>query len=101
MKRQKLEEAEILARLATLSDWKRRDDGQAIVRLFRFANFSEAFGFMTRVALQAEKIDHHPEWLNVWSRVDVTLNTHSAGGLTDLDFELAAFMDAVARPMVH
>lgn len=96
MKRQRLEEAEAGARLSTLPAWELREGGKAIFRSFRFRNFNEAFGFMARVALQAEKLDHHPEWLNVWARVDVTLTTHSAGGLTELDFELAAFMDAAA-----
>lgn len=96
MKRQRLEEAEAGARLGALPGWELREGGKAIFRSFRFRNFNEAFGFMARVALQAEKLDHHPEWLNVWARVDVTLTTHSAGGLTELDFELAAFMDAAA-----
>ena len=65
-------------------------------REFRFAGFSEAFGFMARVALFAEKLDHHPDWTNVWNRVSVSLQTHDAGGVTDLDFRLAAEMDRVA-----
>ena len=68
----------------------------AIQRTFKFKDFSEAFGFMTRAALVAEKMDHHPEWTNVWNRVDVTLSTHSAGGLTELDVKLAEAMDKIA-----
>ena len=69
----------------------------AIQRSFKFADFNEAFGFMTRVAIQAEKLDHHPEWFNVYSRVEVTLTTHDAGGVTDLDLAMAQFMNAAAR----
>ena len=68
----------------------------AITRTFEFSNFNAAFAFMTRVALQAEKLDHHPEWFNVYNRVDVTLTTHDAGGVTALDVEMAQFMDSVA-----
>ncbi|MCX8999332.1 4a-hydroxytetrahydrobiopterin dehydratase [Rhizobiaceae bacterium BDR2-2] len=98
MKRQRLEEAEVWARLGALPGWERHDDGRSIVRSLKFRDFSEAFAFMTRTAMQAEKLDHHPEWSNVWSRVDITLSTHSAGGLTELDFELAAFINAIAGP---
>jgi 4a-hydroxytetrahydrobiopterin dehydratase len=69
---------------------------EAITRTFTFSDFNAAFGFMTRVALQAESMGHHPEWLNIYSRVDVTLTTHDAGGLTRRDTELAQFMDALA-----
>ena len=65
-------------------------------RLFRFADFSEAFGFMTRIALVAEKLDHHPEWFNVYKTVDVTLSTHDAGGVTALDVKLAETMNRLA-----
>ncbi len=76
--------------------WQEVAGRDAIARSYRFADFVEAFGFMTRVALWAEKWNHHPEWTNVWSRVDVVLTTHDAGGLTDLDLRLAAKMDALA-----
>jgi len=69
----------------------------AIRRTFRFADFTAAFGFMTRMALTAEKLDHHPEWFNVYNRVDVTLTTHDAKGVTELDVTLAGLMDAAAK----
>ena len=75
--------------LAGLPDWTLRGDGLAITRRYSFADFSEAFAFMTRVALYAEKADHHPEWANVWNRVDITLTTHDAGGLSDRDVAMA------------
>jgi 4a-hydroxytetrahydrobiopterin dehydratase len=67
------------------------------MKSFKFKNFGQAFGFMTEAALIAEKMDHHPEWFNVYSRVDVTLTTHSAGGITDLDVKLAQAMDGIAK----
>jgi len=76
--------------------WTLAEDGNSIRRKFTFRDFSEAFGFMTRVALAAEKMDHHPDWSNVYKTVDVTLNTHDAGGLTELDFKLARKMDRLA-----
>jgi 4a-hydroxytetrahydrobiopterin dehydratase len=82
-----------LARLAGWSEVKGRD---AITKKFVFADFNAAFGFMTRAALVAEKLDHHPEWFNVYKNVEVTLSTHDAGGVTDLDIELAAAMDGLA-----
>lgn len=69
----------------------------AIQRTFRFSDFTAAFGFMTRTALMAEKLDHHPEWFNVYNRVDVTLTTHDANGVTELDVTLAGLMDAAAK----
>ena len=74
------------------------EERDAIRKQYRFANFVEAFGWMTRVALHAERLDHHPEWSNVWNRVDVTLITHDCDGLSALDIRLAARMDALARP---
>lgn len=91
-----LSEMERGAALAALPDWTFDEARNGIARAFRFADFSAAFAFMTRVALAAEKADHHPEWSNVWNRVDVTLATHSAGGLTELDLKLAEAMDKIA-----
>ena len=71
-------------------------DREAIHRQVVFGDFSRAFGFMTRVAMQAEKLDHHPEWSNVYAKVDIVLTTHDAGGVTELDLEMAKFIDAVA-----
>jgi 4a-hydroxytetrahydrobiopterin dehydratase len=85
----KLTDAERDKALASLTGWSLRADGLAIFRRFTFADFSEAFAFMTRVALLAEKADHHPEWANVWNKVDITLTTHDAGGLSARDVELA------------
>jgi len=84
------------AALAGLDGWTLEDGGLAITRRFKFTDFSAAFGFMARSALAAEKLDHHPEWSNVYNRVEVRLTTHSAGGLTSRDFELAKIMDAIA-----
>lgn len=84
------------AALASLQGWAEAPGRDAISKTFRFADFSSAWGFMNRVALKAEQMDHHPEWYNVYSRVDVILATHDAGGVTDKDVELAKFMDAVA-----
>ena len=86
------------AALETLPDWKAGEGARdAIVRTFRFADFNAAFGFMSRVALMAEKLDHHPEWFNVYNRVEVTLATHDADGVTELDVKLASFMDEIAK----
>lgn len=82
--------------MAALDGWERLSDKDAIRKSFKFKNFSEAFGFMSRVALLAEKMNHHPEWFNVWNRVDVTLNTHDVGGLSELDFKMAQKMDQFA-----
>lgn len=76
--------------------WTPVEGREAITRTFTFANFNQAFGFMTRVALAAEAMDHHPEWTNVWNRVEVVLSTHDAGGLTELDLHLARTMDRIA-----
>ena len=82
--------------LARLSGWSEVKSRDAITKKFLFADFNEAFGFMTRVALSAEKLDHHPEWSNVYKTVDATLSTHDAGGLTELDVKLAEAMDKYA-----
>ena len=95
-KLQPLNSNQVRERLAALSSWKLADDGLAITRQFKFADFREAFAFMTRVALAAERADHHPEWSNVYNRVEMRLTTHEAGGLTERDFALAAVADAAA-----
>ncbi len=79
--------------LADLTGWAEVDGRDAISKTFVFSNFNEAFGWMSRVAMQAEKLNHHPEWSNVYKTVDVTLATHDAGGVTDLDVKLARFMN--------
>ena len=84
-----LSEAEREDALEGLPDWDFDDNRDAITRTFTFADFSEAFAFMTRVALAAEKADHHPEWSNVWNRVEIALTTHDAGGLSHRDIEMA------------
>jgi 4a-hydroxytetrahydrobiopterin dehydratase len=84
------------AALASLQGWAETPGRDAISKSFRFADFSTAWGFMSRVALKAEQMDHHPEWYNVYSRVDVVLSTHDAGGVTEKDVELATFMDRLA-----
>jgi 4a-hydroxytetrahydrobiopterin dehydratase len=90
MARTKLDDATISERLSSVPDFKR--DGDKIVAEFRFKSFVEAFGFMASAALVAERLDHHPDWTNVYNRVTVELSTHDAGGLTELDFKLAAEM---------
>jgi 4a-hydroxytetrahydrobiopterin dehydratase len=82
------------AALAELPGWSLAREGKAITRTFTFADFNEAFGFMTRVALLADKADHHPEWFNVYSRVEITLTTHDAGGLSERDVALAKAIEA-------
>ena len=83
--------------LAELPGWSLVEGREAITRSFRFPDFKAAFAFMTQVALKAEQMDHHPEWFNVYNRVEVVLATHDAGGLTTLDIDLARYMDAVAK----
>ena len=94
---QRLTESEIVAALAGLAGWTPVPGREAITKSFKFAEFSAAFGFMTRAALKAEQLNHHPEWFNVWNRVDITLSTHDAGGLSSRDVALAEAIDAVAR----
>ena len=84
------------AALTRLKDWSEVEGRDAITRTFSFRDFNEAFGFMTRAALVAEKMDHHPEWSNVYKTVLVTLSTHDAGGLTERDVKLAEAMDKLA-----
>ena len=82
--------------LKTLHDWSEVPGRDAIAKKFVFRDFNEAFGFMSRAALIAEKMDHHPEWFNVYKTVEVTLSTHDAGGVTELDIKLAAAMNKLA-----
>ena len=84
------------AALASLKEWKEVPGRDAIQRSLKFADFNQAWGFMTRVALAAEKADHHPEWSNVYSKVEIVLSTHDAGGLSDKDVALAKFIDSAA-----
>lgn len=85
--------------LAALPGWRLVEDRDAIYKRFTFADFNAAFAFMTRVALAAEKADHHPEWFNVYNRVDVTLSTHDANGLTRRDTDLAGFIERAAASL--
>ncbi len=91
----KLTDAEREAALAELSGWTYDPARDAIARHFAFADFNAAFGFMTRVALIAERADHHPEWSNVWNRVDILLTTHACGGLSRRDVAMALAIDAL------
>ena len=93
---EKLDGSERAEALAGLDGWSEVDGRDAIAKTFQFKDFNEAFGWMSRVALVAEKMDHHPEWFNVWNRVEVTLSTHDAGGLTTRDTALAAKMDELS-----
>ena len=89
------------AALAELTGWSQAEGRDAICKIFRFKDFNAAFGWMTRVALAAEKLDHHPEWFNVYNRVEVVLATHDVDGVTDLDLNLASIMDAAAAAPSH
>ena len=89
-----LSSADIESRLESRTDWNLEQD--KLHRVFKFKNFVEAFGFMSQIAILAEKMDHHPEWSNVYSRVEVFLTTHDANGISKLDFELAEHMDRLA-----
>ena len=84
------------AALATIKGWTEVDGRDAIKKSFEFADFNQAWGFMTRVALAADKVDHHPEWSNVYNKVEIVLSTHDAGGVSDKDVALAKFIDSVA-----
>jgi 4a-hydroxytetrahydrobiopterin dehydratase len=96
MRTEKLKDRTLLDPLFA-NGWALQDSPEGITKTFRFRNFIEAFGFMTRAALWAEKWDHHPEWFNVYKTVKVTLTTHDANGLTELDVKLATKMDALAE----
>lgn len=93
MSRTLLTAQELADTLLLLPDWDIVSSGQAIRRLFIFKDFNAAFGFMTRIAMYAEKLDHHPEWSNVYNKVEVTLTTHSSHGITKLDIEMAEIMN--------
>ncbi|TSE35776.1 4a-hydroxytetrahydrobiopterin dehydratase [Tepidimonas charontis] len=95
----KLEGAALTSALAQVPAWTFDAKRHAIQRTLRFADFNAAFGFMTRVALQAERRNHHPEWFNVYDRVDIVLTTHDAGGLTERDIALARWIDAAAAAL--
>jgi 4a-hydroxytetrahydrobiopterin dehydratase len=94
----KLSESERDQALVALDGWSFDAARNGIVKGFKFADFGEAFAFMTRVALEAEKADHHPEWSNVWNKVDILLSTHSDGGVTAKDMKLAEKIEAIAAP---
>lgn len=96
MKYEKLDRAAIDENLAELNGWALAADGLSLSKTFKFRNFVEAFGFMTEAALAAEKFNHHPEWFNVYSHVEVKLTTHDVGGLTDHDVKLAKAMEKAA-----
>lgn len=93
---EKIDAAALKDTLAGLPGWALRTDGLAIEKTFKFKDFSEAWGFMSRAALLAEKMDHHPEWFNVYNRVEVTLTTHDADGVTALDVKMATAMNRFA-----
>ncbi|MFM5884380.1 MAG: 4a-hydroxytetrahydrobiopterin dehydratase [Novosphingobium sp.] len=91
----RLSDPEIAAMLAEFPGWDLRGDGVAIERTLEFGDFNQAFGFMTRVALYADKVDHHPEWSNVYNRVQITLTTHDAGGLSTRDAAMARAIEGM------
>jgi 4a-hydroxytetrahydrobiopterin dehydratase len=92
----KLAPDERLRLLEELNQWQLSADSSAIHRSFKFADFNEAFGFMTRVAIKAQEMDHHPEWSNVYDKVEITLSTHTTKGLTERDITLARFIDSIS-----
>jgi len=93
----KLQGAARTAALKSLDGWTEVEGRDAIGKSFKLADFNQAWGFMTRIALAAEKLDHHPEWFNVYNRVDIVLSTHDAGGLSERDIQLAKLIDAAAK----
>ncbi len=92
----RLTETELADLIARHPEWTLRADGLALERTFKFADFNAAFGFMTRVALYADKADHHPEWFNVYNRVEMTLTTHDAGGVSDRDAAMVEWLAQIA-----
>lgn len=93
MSQKRLTENVLMQNLAGLDGWSLNADKTAIARSFRFQDFNAAFGFMSHIALMAERLDHHPAWSNVYNRVDITLTTHDAGGLSDKDMVMARFIN--------
>ena len=93
----KLSKVEVTNKLKKLAGWKLVKGRNAITKIFKFKDFTEAFGWMTSMALYAEKKDHHPEWFNVYSTVEVTLSTHDAGGVTNLDLDMAREMNRTSK----
>ena len=93
----KLSKVEVTKKLKRLAGWKLVKGRNAITKIFKFKDFTEAFGWMTSMALYAEKKDHHPEWFNVYSTVEVTLSTHDAGGVTNLDTDMAREMNRTSK----
>ncbi|WP_144143836.1 4a-hydroxytetrahydrobiopterin dehydratase [Paraburkholderia sp. BCC1884] len=91
----KLTSEECAVQIAGLHGWQAAAGRDAIQRQFQFADFNEAFGFMTRVAIKAQEMDHHPEWFNVYNKVEITLATHEANGVTERDIKLARFIDSI------
>lgn len=92
----RLNQTELSNLLARHPEWTLRADGLALQRTFRFADFNAAFGFMTRVAIYADKADHHPEWFNVYNRVEITLTTHDAGGISERDAAMVAWLASLS-----
>ena len=92
----RLTETELAELIARHPEWQLRADGLALERTFKFKDFNAAFGFMTRVALYADKADHHPEWFNVYNRVEMTLTTHDAGGVSDRDAAMVEWLAQIA-----
>lgn len=92
----KLSDKELAQELSTLKGWKKLTERSAIFKSFKFGDFNEAWGFMSRIALLAEKADHHPEWFNVYNKVEVTLTTHDAGGISERDIQMARKIDRIA-----
>ena len=95
LKAEKLNQNAIEKALGTLDGWRKSDDHIGLEKTFQFSDFNAAFGFVARVALAADKMDHHPEWSNVWATVDITLSTHDCDGLSSRDVELARFIDKI------
>ena len=95
----KMSESERNTALETVQGWSLADGREAIHKSFKFKTFNQAFGFMTRMAMVAEKMDHHPEWFNVYNRVDITLSSHDVGGLSQRDFDMAKEADTIAAAM--